>query len=121
MPAFKRVKKELMCAHCDALIGTATYRPLVSWRLTITSYDGAQITPVSGSVQLRIAEQQLVGAAPGEQAHARWRVDFVNRNLPEVIYDLRCPRGHYTLVTEPQIARAMRRHAGEWVPLKEAR
>jgi hypothetical protein len=37
-----------------------------------------------------------------------------------VIYDLPCPRGHHTLVTEPQITRAMRKTNGNWVALKEA-
>ena len=38
----------------------------------------------------------------------------------KVIYDLPCPRGHHTLITEPQIARAMRKTKGSRVTLKEA-
>jgi hypothetical protein len=117
---WKRVRKFLICAHCDAQIGVAAYRPLLSWRLDITSHEGYQITPVAGSVQLRIAQQQLADAAPAEELEARWRLDFINRNLQEVIYDLPCPRGHWTLMTEPQIARAIRQSQGEWVKLVEA-
>lgn len=82
MPGFGRVSKQLICAHCDAVIATATYRPLLSWRLDITSPDGHQRAPLAGSVQLRI------------------------------------PQG-ITLITEPQIARAMRKTNGTWVSLKE--
>ena len=120
VPVFKQLTKHLMCAHCETLIGVAAYRPLLSWRLNITSYAGDQITPTSGSVELRIAQQQLADASPGEEAQARWRVGFIDRNSAEVLYDLPCPRGHWTLVTAPQIARAMREAGGEWVTLKEA-
>lgn len=120
MPGVKRVRKHLMCAHCDALIGVAEYRPLLSPRLDIASYEGWAITPVAGAVQLRVAEQQLDAAAPADEARARWRVDFINRNLTDVIYDLPCPRGHRTLITQPQITRAMRRAKGEWAMLNES-
>lgn len=113
------MRKHLICAHCDQLIAVAAYRPLLSWRLDITSNEGYQIAPLAGSVQLRIAEQQLADASPADADQARWRVDFINRNLSEVIYDLPCPRGHHTLVTEPQIAKAMRQAKGEWVTLTE--
>jgi len=35
-----------------------------------------------------------------------------------VIYDLPCPRGHHTLISEPHIARAMRKAKGSWVTFK---
>jgi hypothetical protein len=38
----------------------------------------------------------------------------------KVTYDLPCPRGHHTLITEPQIARAMRKTKGSRVTLSEA-
>lgn len=120
MPVFGRVSKQLICAHCDAVIAAAAYRPLLSWRLDITSPEGYQLTPLAGSVQLRIAQQDLASAPPAEQHQARWRADFISRHLSEVIYDLPCPRGHHTLVTEPQITRAMRKTSGNWVALKEA-
>ena len=37
-----------------------------------------------------------------------------------LIYDLPCPRGHHTLIAEPQIARAMRKTKGSRATLKEA-
>jgi hypothetical protein len=117
---FERVSKQLICAHCDAVVAAAAYRPLLSWRLDITSPEGYQVTPLAGSVQLRIAQQELASASPAEQPQARWRAGFIGRHLSEVIYDLPCPRGHRTLVTEPQIARAVRKAKGSWVTLKEA-
>lgn len=120
MAVFGRLSKQLICAHCDAVIATAAYRPLLSWGLDITSVEGDQLTPEAGSLQLRYAEQDLASAAPAEQHHAQWRVDFINRNLMEVIYDLPCPRGHRTLVTAPQLARAMRVTKGSWVTLTES-
>lgn len=114
-----RITKQLICAHCDAVIGTASCRPLLSWRLDITSFEGYQLTPLTSAVQLRIAEQELDSAEPEQRQRAQWRVNFIRRQLLEVIFDLPCPRGHRTLVTEPRIARAMRKAKGSWVFLKE--
>ena len=119
--AFGLLSKPLVCAHCDAVIGTAAYRPLVSWRLDITSTEGCKLTPVAAPLLLRIAEQQLTNAAPEERDEAQWRVRFIGRQLLEVIYDLPCRKGHHTLMTSPQVARALRQAKGEWVFLKEAR
>jgi hypothetical protein len=118
--AFVRLSKPLVCAHCDAVIGTAAYRPLVSWRLDITSPEGDRLTPVAAPLLLRIAEQQLANAAPEERDEAQWRVRFIARQLLEVIYDLPCRQGHRTLMTSPQVARALRQAKGNWVYLKEA-
>jgi len=112
--------KPLVCAHCDAVIGTAAYRPLVSWGLDVTSLEGDQLKPLAAPLMLRIAEQQLANAAPEERDEAQWRVRFIGRQLLEVIYDLPCRQGHRTLMTSPQIARALRQAKGEWVFLKEA-
>jgi hypothetical protein len=101
------------------MVGTASYRPMWSWRLDVTSPEGHQITPVAGSVLLRIAEQQLAEAGPAEKHQAQWRVDFIAHQFSEVIYDLVCRRGHHTLMTEPQITRALRQAQGNWVFLKE--
>lgn len=54
MQGFRRVRKHLMCAHCETLIAAASYRPWLSWRLDIRSYEGYQITPLAGSLQLRL-------------------------------------------------------------------
>lgn len=118
MRGFRRITRQLICAHCDALIGEASYRPLLSWRLHITAPDGTELTPLAGSIQLRLAEQQLRDAPAEQVAHAQWRVDFINRHLAEVLYDLPCPDGHHTLMSAPQIARAM--HAAHRGPVKLA-
>lgn len=120
MPGLGRLSKQLICAHCDVVIGTATYRPLLSWRPDIVSHDGRQLAPVAGAVQLRVAEQELAAAGPADRDEAQRRVNFIRRQLWEVIYDLPCSNGHRTLITAPQIARAMRRVKGNWVFLGEA-
>lgn len=121
MPAIERVTKQLVCAHCDTVIASAAYRPLVSWRVVITAPEGYQLTPLSGSVQLRVAEQELASAPADGRARAQWRAAFISTHLADVIYDLPCPRGHRTLVTEPQLARAMRKAKGSSVSLTEQR
>lgn len=120
MPGLGRLSKQLICAHCDVVIATAEYRPLLSWRPEITSPDGNQLAPIAGSILLRIAEQELASAEPAERDQAQRRVSFIRRQLWEVIYDLPCPRGHRTLITSPQVVRAMRRAKGDWVFLGEA-
>jgi len=119
MASFSRISKQLICAHCDAVLATAAYRPLLSWQLDIKSPDGHPLAPLSGSILLRIAQQRLASAPPAEQPQAKRRVDFIDAHLAEVIYDLPCPRGHHTLITAPQIARAMRKTSGGWVSLTD--
>jgi hypothetical protein len=120
VPSLGHVRKQLICAHCDAVIATAGYRRLLSWGLDVTSPAGQQLTPVAGSVQLRVAQRELAATAPAGREQAQRRVDFIRGQLHDVIYDLPCPRGHRTLVTEPQITRAMRRAKGSWVFLGDA-
>lgn len=120
MPGLGRLSKQLICAHCDLVIATAAYRPLLSWRPDITSPEGSHLVPVSAAILLLIAEQELASAAPAERDQAQRRVNFIRRQMWEVIYDLPCARGHRTLVTSPQLVRAMRRAKGDWVFLGEA-
>jgi hypothetical protein len=61
-------------------------------------------------VLLRVLEQG--GPAAGDD------VDFVRRHLGELMYDLRCRRGHRTVQTMPAIVRAMRQTPGGWVPIR---
>jgi hypothetical protein len=105
--------KQLICPECGDVIGQATLRPLTGW-LTITEPGGGLIGASKGAVQLRLAQQRLDAATDGERARAQRQLEFVQRQLGEQIYDLRCPRGHRTFVTSPQIARAMRRAGGAW-------
>jgi hypothetical protein len=67
---------------------------------------------------MRLAEQDLAAAAAEDADQAQARLDFLNDHIGELIYDLRCRRGHSTLRTGPQIIRAMRRTAGRWVSLR---
>jgi|SRR5947209_470370 hypothetical protein len=84
-------------------------------RLTITSIEGHQITPGDWAVQLQLVQQDMASASVGDLEEAQARLDFVRRNIGELIYDIRCRRGHSTLRTGPQIARALRRTPGRWV------
>ena len=109
------VRKQLTCPRCDDVVADATHRPWIG-RLTIVSADGHPITPSSWAIQMRLVEQEL--AAAEDVAQARARLDFLKSHIGELIYDLRCRRGHSTLRTGPQIIRAMRRTAGRWVSLR---
>ncbi len=69
-------------------------------------------------IQLRVAEQDVAAAAAEDLQEAQARLDFVGRNIGELIYDIRCRCGHSTLRTGPQITRAVRRAKGRWVSLR---
>jgi hypothetical protein len=65
---------------------------------------------------VRLVEQELVTAEDAPQARAR--LDFVKLHIGELIYDIRCRRGHATLRTGPQIVRAVRRTPERWISLR---
>jgi hypothetical protein len=109
----RRISKPLTCPACGAVAAEADYGP---WRgLKLVSFDGRPLSPVSGGVQLRLAQQEE--ASSGGSPAARDRVETVKRGLGELIYDIHCPRGHSTLRTAPQITRALRRAQGPWARL----
>jgi len=110
------VSKQLTCPRCGDVVADAVYRPWIG-SLTITSTEGHQITPGRWAVQLRLVEQDMASAAADDLEEAQTRLDFVKRNIGELIYDIRCRRGHSTLRTGPQITRALRRTPGRWVSL----
>jgi hypothetical protein len=110
------MRKQLTCPRCGDVVADVTYVPWTG-SLTITSVNGDQITPSGWALQLRRVEQDLALASTDHLAEAQARFDFVNRNVGEVIYDLRCLRGHSTLRTAAQITRALRRTPGRWVTL----
>jgi len=110
----RRVRKQLTCPRCDDVVADVVYVPWIG-SLTITSVEGYQLTPSGWAVQLRRVEQDLALASIDDRAEAQARFDFVSRNVGEVIYDLRCRRGHSTLRTGRQITRALRRTPGRWV------
>lgn len=112
----RRVRKQLTCPRCDDVVADVVYLPWIG-SLTITSADGDQITPSGWALELRRGERDLELASPEDRAEAQSRFDFVNRNVGEVIYDLRCRRGHSTLRTGRQITRALRHTPGRWVSL----
>jgi hypothetical protein len=115
--AFLRVTKKLTCPRCGDVMADADYRPLAG-SLTLIAPDGDQLTPEMSAIHLRRAEEQLATAATAADAdEARKRLEFIKRHSGELIYDLPCPRGHYTLATAPQMTRALRRTQGAWASL----
>ncbi len=109
------VRKQLTCPRCDDVVADATYRPWTG-RLTIVSTEGYAVTPSSWAMQVRLVEQELAAADNLPQAQAR--LDYLNSHIGELIYDIRCRRGHSTLRTAPQVIRALRRTPGRWVSLR---
>jgi len=111
------VTKKILCPKCGDVLADADYRPLVG-SLALSAPDGYQLAPQMGAVHTRRAEQELASASSAPAAdEARARLEFIRRHAGEVIYDLPCHRGHYTLATVPQITRALRRAQGDWVSL----
>lgn len=111
------VSKQLTCPRCDDVVADAVYRPWAG-RLTIISTEGSPITPGSWAIQMRLVEQHLAVAAAEDVEQTQARLDFLKCHFGELIYDIRCRRGHSTLRTGPQIIRALRRTPGRWVSLR---
>jgi hypothetical protein len=115
----QRVTKRLLCSRCGDVLAEADYRPLAG-SLTLIAPAGHQLTPEIGAIHLRRAEQELTSASDTTGAdEARTRLAFVKRHLGELMYDLPCHRGHYTLATAPQITKALRQAKEDWVSLGE--
>jgi hypothetical protein len=113
--AFLRVTKKLICPQCGDVLADADYRPLAR-SLTLIAPGGDQLTPQMGAVHLGRAEEHLAIAASAADAdEARTRLEFIKRHSGELMYDLPCQRGHYTLATAPQMTRALRRAHGDRV------
>ena len=112
--AFRRLVKQLTCPRCGDVVADAEYRPFPS-TLRLHDTAGTLLQPTGGAVLVRLAQRQL--ADPGDPGHgdAEDRLEYLRDNLGELMYDLRCPRGHVTLATMPGIVRAMRRTPGRWV------
>jgi hypothetical protein len=109
------VRKQLICPRCGQVMAAAVFR--VFGGLRITTPDGVLLPPVTGHLLLTIAEQQLNSASAEDYPEAKRRLDFVVRNAGDRLYDIKCPGGHYTLKTAPQITKAIRRAAGDQVTL----
>lgn len=110
----RRVSKQLICPRCGDVVADAVYQRWTG-RLTITSIEGHQIAPSGWAVAFRLIQQDMTSASVEDLEEAQARLGFVRRNIGELIYDIRCRRGHSTLRTGPQIARALRRNRGRWV------
>jgi hypothetical protein len=72
---------------------------------------------VRDDLLLQLAEQRLESASAEDYPEAKWRRDFILRNAGDRFYDIKCPGGHYTLKTAPEITRAILRAAGDQVSL----
>jgi hypothetical protein len=112
------VSKQLTCPRCEQVMAAAVFRGFgVFGELRITTLDGVLLPPVTGHLLLTIAEQRLNSASAEDYPEAKRRLDFIVRNAGDRFYDIKCPGGHNTLKTAPQITRAIRRASGNWVSL----
>jgi len=117
---FKRMTKKVLCPRCGDVLADADYRPMAG-SLALSAPGGHQLTPEMGATHIRRAEQELASADSSAGAdEARARLEFIRRHVGELMYDLPCHQGHYTLATAPQITKALRRAKGDWVSLSEA-
>lgn len=109
-----RLVKQLTCPQCGDVMARATHQRFPP-SLRIESPDGTPVPPTSGSLLVRLTQRQLADAGDPAREQAQARMDFLRANIGEVLFDLRCHRGHLTLATMPGIIRAMRRTPGSWV------
>lgn len=103
--------KQLICPRCEKVMASASWRFFTGLR--ITALDGSRLTPVSNDLLLRSIETRLAE----DQPEARRRRAYVLSHGGDRIYDIRCPDGHDTLRSAPEISQAMRRTSGAWVTL----
>ena len=111
---WRAVRKQLICPQCGTVMAEVAYRSFPP-RLRVISLEGIEVPPESVALQLQRAKAAAGNATGGP---ARDRVTFLERNLSELVFDLRCRNGHSTLRTMPQVARAVRRAGGQWVELR---
>ncbi len=114
------VSKQLTCPRCEQVMAAAVFRFFgfrVFGELRITTPDGVLLSPVRDDLLLQLAEQRLESASAEDYPEAKWRRDFILRNAGDRFYDIKCPGGHYTLKTAPEITRAILRAAGDQVSL----
>jgi hypothetical protein len=117
---FRPLIKKVLCPACGDVVAEAAYR---RWpgNLLSTSSEGHRINPVGGAVLRRVAEREIATAADALTRDAAVaEIEFIDRHSSELIYDLKCRRGHATLRTTPQILRAMTREPGEWITVAAA-
>ena len=107
--------KQLICPLCEKMMAPASWRFFTGLR--ITALDGSQLTPVSNDLLLRSTETRLAEASAEDQPEARRRRPYVLSHGGDRIYDIKCPDGHDTLRSAPEISQAMRRTSGAWVTL----
>ena len=109
------VSKRLICPRCGQVAAAAVFR--IFGGLRITTPDGVLLPPVTGHLLLTIAEQRLKSASAEDYPEAKRRLDFIVRHSGDRFYDIKCPGGHSTLKTAPQITRAIRQAPGDQVSL----
>lgn len=109
------VRKQLICPQCGHVMAVAVSR--VFGGLRITTPDGILLPPVTGHLLLTIAQQRLKSAPEADYPEAKRRLDFIVRNAGDRLYDIKCPDGHDTLKTAPEITRAIRRATTDSVSL----
>jgi hypothetical protein len=102
--------KQLICPECGQVMATASWR--VFGGLRITTPAGILLSPVSDDLLLRTAEQRVASASAEDYPGAKRRLDAIVRNAGDRFYDIKCPQGHYTLKTAPEITKAIRKAPG---------
>ena len=99
--------KQMICPRCQQIMASAVFRLIGGLR--ITTMDGILLPPVTGHLLVTVAQQRLESASAEDYPEAKRRLDFVVRHSGDRFYDIKCPNGHYTLKTAPQITKAIRR------------
>ena len=89
--------------------------PLPLTSLVVTSVEGRRLLGVAAARELGHCQERLEHAADRDRPDLEARLAFLREHQLEIVYDLRCRRGHAVLRTMPQIVRSMTRSPGQWI------
>jgi hypothetical protein len=109
------ITKDVTCPGCGDVVAAARYRPWPG-RLDLTSPQGERIAPTRGGVEVALAQQAVADAAPADRLRAEERLRYARAHVEELFCELRCGRGHATVVTVPHLVARLRATPGRWVP-----
>lgn len=125
---FRGYDRELTCSRCRAVIAWIRIRPFAL--LQIRDPAGHQVTPLGGSVAMRVMQSRLGRLAEEtpppyevedherEVARVHRDIGYLRKEAGEVIYELECVCGARYLRSLPHLTAGVRRATGSRVELR---
>jgi hypothetical protein len=106
------VRRQLLCPACGDIVGEAIHRWFPAM-LTVRAPAGYEVMPRRSAAVERDLREGVLAGVPDEQTLR----DMLIRHHADLIYELRCPRGHVTYRAAPQVVDAVRAASGQWAHL----